>query len=329
MISQVRSVTSRKVLVGFALLCACLIPFILRSEEYYLHLYIVCAINVILASSLRPMALTGQMSIGQAGFMAIGAYTSAILSTRFGFHVYGAMLAGGLAAMLVAAIIGFPLSRIKTIYFVTVTMFFAEIVRLVIFEWTSVTGGSTGMMNIPSPEAFSVLGLFQVDPSTKFQFCYLTLGVLLLILLVLRNIDKSHLGTVVGAVGQEESLASSVGIAVAHYKVLIFCVCTFFTGLAGSLYAHYLTLLNPDAFGITSSLYILIYYVVRREEDCRPHSGRHHTDAHTGSFSRAKGISALRLCSRTIPRGFLASRRSHATALKNWHGNKGNFKWKV
>jgi branched-chain amino acid transport system permease protein len=253
---------SRKVAVGFALLCACLIPLILRGEEYYLHLYIVCAINVILASSLRPMALTGQMSIGQAGFMAIGAYTSAILSTRFGFHVYGAMLAGGLAAMVVAAIIGFPLSRIRTVYFVTVTMFFGEIVRLVIFEWSSVTGGSTGMMNIPKPEAFSVFGLFQVDPSTKFQFCYLALGLLLLILLVLRNIDRSHLGTVIGAVGQEESLASSVGIGVAHYKVLIFCVCTFFTGLAGSLYAHYLTLLNPDAFGITSSLYILIYFVV-------------------------------------------------------------------
>ena len=143
------------------------------------------------------------MSIGQAGFMAVGAYTSAILATKFNVPVYGAMVLGGLAAMAVAAVIGFPLSRIRTVYFVTVTMFLGEIVRLVLFEWRTVTGGSTGMMGIPRPEAFSVFGIVHLDFSSRLQFCYLVFLVLFIVLLVLYNIDRSHIGTVLSAIGQE------------------------------------------------------------------------------------------------------------------------------
>jgi branched-chain amino acid transport system permease protein len=221
-----------------------------------------CAINTIVAASLRSIAKTGQMSIGQAGFMAVGAYASSILAVKLNVPVYWSMLIGGFASMLLAALIGFPLSRIKTVYFVTVTMFLAEIIRLVGLEWSSVTGGSTGLDNIPQPAAFSFLGLFQVNFTDKTYFCYLALFVLLFVLLVLYNLERSHAGTVLAAIGQEESLSSSVGINVAGYKVLVLCIGCFFTGLAGSLYAHYMTVLNPDAFGIFASLYILIYVVV-------------------------------------------------------------------
>lgn len=262
-----------KTLTLVVALCACLIPIALKGNEYYLHFCIICAINVILACSLRPMAATGQMSIGQAGFMAVGAYTSAILATKFNVPVYGAMVLGGLAAMAVAAVIGFPLSRIRTVYFVTVTMFLGEIVRLVLFEWRTVTGGSTGMMGIPRPEAFSVFGIMHLDFSSRLQFCYLVFLVLFIVLLVLYNIDRSHIGTVLSAIGQEEPLSSSVGISVARYKVMIFCVGSFFTGLAGSLHAHYMTLLNPDTFGVTASLYILIYLVVGGKRFAGPIAG--------------------------------------------------------
>jgi branched-chain amino acid transport system permease protein len=202
------------------------------------------------------------MSIGQAGFMAIGAYASAILTVKFHVPVFGSMVLGGLFAMAAAALIGYPLSRVKTIYFVMVTMFLGEIIRLVLFEWRTMTGGSTGMISIPRPEAFSVLGMIQIDFSDRFQFCYLSLALMFIILLLLRNIERSQLGKVFMAIGQEEALASSVGINVARQKVILFSIGSFFTGFAGSLYAHYMTVLNPDSFGIFASLYILIYVIV-------------------------------------------------------------------
>jgi len=253
---------SRKSVANLALVVVALpMPAAARGNEYYLHVYMMCAINTIAAVSLRSIAKTGQMSIGQAGFMAIGAYTSSILATKMNLPVYWAMLMGGLASMLLAALIGFPLSRIRTVYFVTVTMFLGEIIRLVAFEWRSVTGGSTGLESIPPPTAFS-MGILHVNFANRIYFCYLALFVLLFVILILYNIERSHAGTVLSAIGQEESLSASVGINVASYKVLILCVGCFFTGLAGSLYAHYMTVLNPDAFGIFTSLYVLIYVVV-------------------------------------------------------------------
>jgi len=239
-----------------------LAPILIRGNEYFLHIYILCAINVILANSLRSIAVSGQMSIGQAGFMAVGAYTSAILATRFNVPVYGALVMGGLASMALAALVGFPLSRVRSVYFVMVTMFMGEVIRLLIFEWRGMTGGSTGMMGIQRPEALSLLGIVQLDFTNRFHFCYLAFFLLLFTLLVLYRIERSGLGIAIAGLGQEEALASSVGIHVAKYKVLIFCIGSLFTGLAGALYAHYMTVLNPDSFGTFASLYILVYVVV-------------------------------------------------------------------
>lgn len=269
-----RFVKSIRNMTNFAIVClGCILPIAIKGNEYYLHIYIICAINIILASSLRAIATTGQVSIGQAGFMAIGAYTSAILATKFNFPPYSALLMGGLAAMVLAALIGYPLARVKTVYFVMVTMFLGEIIRLVLFEWRTMTGGSTGMMGIPRPKAFSILGILQIDFSNRFQFCYLALAVLLLILLCLYNIERSHFGTVFAAIGQEESVSSSVGINVARYKVIIFSLASFFTGLAGGLYGHYMTVLNPDSFGTFASLYIVIYVIVGGRKFTGPIAG--------------------------------------------------------
>jgi len=241
---------------------ASLLPIIFKSNEYILHICIICTINIILSSSLRAIATTGQMSIGQAGFMAVGAYTSAILAIKFNFPLYGAFLMGGVAAMVLAVLIGYPLSRVRTIYFVMVTMFLGELIRLFLFEWRSMTGGSTGMIGIPRLEILSSFGLSRIGLGERFEICYLGLALMFIVLIVLYNIERSYLGTLFSAIGQDESVASSVGINVARYKVMIFCIGSFFTGLAGSFYAHYMTVLNPDSFGVFTSLYILIYVAV-------------------------------------------------------------------
>jgi branched-chain amino acid transport system permease protein len=252
---------------------SCLLPIFIRNNEYFLHIYIICAVNIILANSLRAIAISGQMSIGQAGFMAIGAYTSAILASKLNFPIYGSLAMGGLASMAVAGFIGYPLSRLRTVYFVMVTMFLGEVIRLLIFEWRSVTGGSTGMMGIPRPGAFSVFGVLHVDFAGRFEFCYLALAVLTFVLVVLYRLERSQLGIALAGVGQEDTLASSVGINVAKHKVLIFCIGSFCTGLAGALYAHYMTVLNPDSFGTFASLYILVYVVVGGKKFAGPVAG--------------------------------------------------------
>jgi branched-chain amino acid transport system permease protein len=257
----------------FPVIIAGLLPIIFKGNEYFLHIYIVCIINIILGSSLRAMATTGQMSIGQAGFMAIGAYTSAILVTKFNFPVYGAFLMGGVAAMILAAVIGYPLARVKTIYFVMVTMFLGEIIRLFLFEWRSMTGGSTGMMGIPRIEILSAFGFSGTGWGERFEICYFGLALLIVVHLILYNIERSSLGRVFAAIGQDESVASSVGINVARHKVMIFCIGSFFTGLAGSFYAHYMTVLNPDTFGVFMSLYILIYVAVGGKKFSGPIAG--------------------------------------------------------
>lgn len=253
---------SEKKWFGLFALLTLVTPLVLQGNQYYLHIYILCLINVILASSLRPVALTGQMSIGQAGFMAVGAYTSAILATTFEMPVLVSILAGGVLSMLLAGLIGYPLSRLKTIYFVMVTMFFGEIIRLLIFEWSSLTKGSTGMTGITPLGKVSLFGLFSIDFSHRLEFSYFLVCIMLAILIFLYNLERSQRGLILQAVGQDESLLSSVGGNVAWNRVLIFSIGSFFTGLAGGLYAHYAMVLNPDGFGLFTSLYIMIYVVV-------------------------------------------------------------------
>jgi branched-chain amino acid transport system permease protein len=248
--------------LGLFALLALAAPILLQGNQYYLHVYILCIINVILASSLRPIALTGQMSIGQAGFMAVGAYTSAILATKFNLPVPVSILLGGVLSMVLAGLIGFPLSRLKTIYFVMVTMFLGEIIRLVIFEWSDMTGGSTGMTGIASWGAVTIPGLGEIDFSHRLAFSYLAACIMIACLLFLYSLERSQRGLVLRALGQDESLLSSVGGNVAWNRVMIFALGSFFTGLAGGLYAHYAMVLNPDSFGIFTSLYIMIYVVV-------------------------------------------------------------------
>lgn len=234
-------------------------PFI--RSDYYLHVLVLCAINIILASSLRAIATTGQTSLGHAGFMAIGAYTSAILAMRFGFPIFASMLLGGVLAMLLAAVVAYPITRVRTVYFAMLTMFLGIVITLAISEWRSVTGGTTGIINIPTLGSLSVFGQ-TIDFNNKLPNLYFALIFMFIALLFLYGIDRSYIGTLFKAISQDHALASSVGINVAWYKALIFCIGSFIAGLAGGFYAHYVSVLVPNSFNIFISIYLLIYIIV-------------------------------------------------------------------
>lgn len=251
----------RKLSYLFLILVILIIPLFIKSD-YYLHVLILCAINIILASSLRAIATVGQVSLGHAGFMAIGAYTSAILSVRYGLSPYTALLAGGLASMVLAALIAYPVMRVRTVYFSMLTMFLGQIVTLVITQWRGMTGGTSGLLNIPHLKTISIPGRLTIDFGTRLPNLYFVLILMVIILLFLYGIDRSYIGRTFKAIAQDDSLAASTGINVAWYRALVFCIGCFFAGLAGSFYAHYMSVVTPDSFDLFYSIYLLIYMVV-------------------------------------------------------------------
>ena len=239
---------------------AFVIPIFIRSE-YYLHVLILCAMNIILASSLRAISTVGQISLGHAGFMSIGAYTSSILVMKLGFSTYVAILLGGVVAMVLAAVIAYPVTRVRTVYFAMLTLFLGEVIRLVITEGREITGGTSGLINIRPLETISILGL-HIDFATRLPNYYFVLVFMLMILLFLYWVDRSYIGMTFKAIAQDESLAASTGINVAKYKAIIFCIGCCIAGLTGGFYAHYMSVLTPDSFGLFTSIYILIYVVI-------------------------------------------------------------------
>lgn len=247
---------------GYLLLIvlAFLVPAFIQND-YVIYVLVICAINIILTSSLRAIAVSGQVSLGHAAFLGIGAYTSAILVMKSGFSPFLGLLLGGVMAMIIAAIIAYPITRVKTVYFSMLTMFFGIVVTLIISEWRSMTNGTSGIIGIPSLGTYSILGL-TIDFNNKLPNYYFALIVMLLVLLFLYSLDRSYIGKTLKAISQDDALAASTGINVTNYKVIIFCLGCFIAGLAGGIYAPFMQALVPGSFGIFQSIYLLIYMTV-------------------------------------------------------------------
>jgi branched-chain amino acid transport system permease protein len=229
---------------------------------YALHLCIMMAMNIILASSLRLIFLTGQMSLAHGAMMTIGAYTSALLVMKLGCSSWLALLLSGFPAAIVALVIGYPLSKLKGMYFAMVTIFIAQILQLVGAQWRSLTGGAVGIFNIPGPDPVVIPGLLKADFSTKVDFYYLVLILTIVSLVIFWAIERSRVGLTLRGVSQSDSMAESVGIDTASYRVLAFAIGCFFPGLTGGFYSQYVSAIAPDTFAFLFTIYILIYMVV-------------------------------------------------------------------
>ncbi len=239
------------------------VPLFLKNI-YWLHILCLVCINVLLASSLRTINLTGELSLGQVGFMLIGAYSSALLAINMGLSVWLAMLLGGLVAAVVALVLAYPILRTKGVYFAVLTLLVAEIFRLTMWYLPDLSGGPAGLSNIPPPSAINILGITAITFDTKSAYYYLLLVIVLLSLVILFRIERS-LGFTWMAIRQSDSLAESVGINVMGYKLVAFVVGCFFAGIAGALFAHFMHLLTTDVtamFGILTTIYVVIYMVV-------------------------------------------------------------------
>jgi len=223
-------------------------------------------INVVLASSLRLINLSGQMSLAHGGMMTIGAYTSTLLVMKLGLSSWAALPLAGLAAAFVASLVGFPFVRLKGIYFSIVTIFFSEMVVLTAQQWQGLTGGSTGIFNIPRPNPIDIPRILTIAFSSKGDFYYLALVLMLISLLILYAVENSRIGLTFQGIQQTDSLAESVGINTIGYKVLAFSIGSFFAGITGGFYSHYISAISPDAFSFLFTIYILVYMTVGGEK---------------------------------------------------------------
>ena len=217
-------------------------------NDYYFAIIVTICINIILAASLNlVVGFTGQLSLGHAGFMAIGAYTCAIITmsvdSEWGF-VLG-VLAGAVLAALVVALVGLPTLRLRGDYLAIATLGMSEIIRIVLLNLEA-TNGAAGLSPVP-----------QWADNWNWVF-----GLTALTLVVLWNYVKSSHGRRAIAVREDEIAAEAIGINTTRTKVQVFTIGAFFAGIAGALYASYFFVIKPDQFGFLRSIDILVIVVL-------------------------------------------------------------------
>jgi branched-chain amino acid transport system permease protein len=214
-------------------------------DGYTRSILIFAGINVIAAYSFFAPFKTGQVSLGQAGFMAVGAYASAILTQKFGIPFAAAMLFGGLVAGIIGFLVGFPALRIKGIYLLLLTLGFAEIIQVIALSWEYV-GGASGFRNIP----FNTHTLDYV------------FALVVLLILFFARLERSSLGRAMDSIHQDETAAEVMGIDVVRTKLFAFALGAMIAGLAGGLYAHHATFMDSTTFNIMIGVEILMFVVV-------------------------------------------------------------------
>lgn len=229
------------------------------TDSYILHVLITTGVFTIAAMSLNLLlGYTGQLSLGHVAFFGIGAYASALVALGFEIHLFGipvgiapkpvwfAMLIGIIAAGLSGWGIGKLAFRVRGAYFVIVSISFAEVVRLVALNWVELTQGPMALNNIP-PLRLGAAGL-ELSFLRKPQFYWLTLFVAVVSFVIIQRLVHSRAGRAMIALRENEPLAMSVGVDVTRYLVLATVVAAAMAGAAGTLYTHYVRIVDPDIF---------------------------------------------------------------------------------
>jgi branched-chain amino acid transport system permease protein len=232
-----------------------LLPTLSGENYYFLHISIMVGIFIILAQGLNILfGYAGQISIGHAAFYAIGAYASALLAARLSFPFWASSLLALLFTGLVGFLLGLTCLRLRGEYLAITTVAFGEIVQVILTQWEEVSGGPEGFLNIPKAH----IGSFLFDSPVRFY--YLTLLITLLSLVLARNLTSFKLGRSFRSVRDDPLAANILGVDTTRVKLIAFVLSAAYSGLAGSLYAHYSRALLPDYFSL--SLSVLIFMMV-------------------------------------------------------------------
>jgi len=237
------------------------IPMLIKNP-YHLHLLIVIGIYGILTMGFLMQLRVGLISMGVAVFWGIGAYTSALLTTRLGFSFWLACPLAGVVTALIAFSIGIIIVRSGGISFLIMTLALNFIlVQVLGTTYVGLFGGWGGITGIPRP-VLLIPFFGSLEFLSKTSYYYLILLLLFLTVIVFYTIYHSRIGRAFDTIGETPTLSASIGIDVFRYRLMAFVVATFFSGLAGSFYAHYQCFLVPEAFDFWKSIYLQIYSIL-------------------------------------------------------------------
>jgi ABC-type branched-subunit amino acid transport system ATPase component/ABC-type branched-subunit amino acid transport system permease subunit len=246
-------------LAGAAVAAVLVIPF--PSPPRLVQLTIIFGINALLAQSINVLTgYAGQISLGQAAIYGTGAYGTAVMSVQYDWPLWAYLPAGIILAVLVGALVSIPAGRVHEFYLAMVTLGLGVLAFTIFRQWGEVTGGFSGLGNIPSPPLGS-LTVFGYDLGLVSYF-YVTVVLVVVVTWLLANIIKSHVGRSFVALQESELAAATLGVNPARRKRLAYVLSAALAGIAGVTYAHVVGFVSPDAFSVNQSIAILVFAVL-------------------------------------------------------------------
>lgn len=239
-----------------ALLFVALAVFPFVAGDYMLYMADLTGIAVVAAVGLNILTgAAGQISLGHAAFVGIGAYTSAILITRFGLSFIICLPLAGLSAAFFGVIVGAPSMRMKGLYLCIATLAAQVIFEYLFKNWTALTGGIRGI-NVPPPT------LFGIELNNEFRFYFVIIPVVILAVTAARNLFRTRVGRAFIAIRDRDFSAELMGINLFRYKLYAFALSSFMAGVAGALWVNFLKIVTPEHFPLHESIRYLAMIIV-------------------------------------------------------------------
>jgi len=241
--------------IWLAVAAALLVLFPFMASEYWMYLACLVSINVASATGLNILTgYTGLVSLGQAAFMGLGAYTVAVLEIRFGTPFLLNLLAGGFVAMLGGLVVGIPSLRVKGLYLAIATIA-ASFIAHFLFANLALTGGTAGLTVPPAT-------VFGTALDTSFRLYWVIVPVTVLMVLGAANLFRTRVGRAFIAIRDRDISAEVLGIPLLRYKLLSFGLSSFYAGVAGGLWAYFFRVVTPESFPLLMSIFFLAAIIV-------------------------------------------------------------------
>lgn len=234
------------------------IPFFFHNFRYLLSIIISCTILSCAGLGVWLIFSIGRANMGQAAFVGLGGYTTAILMTRLGISFWISLPLSGIISAFFSLLLGFFLLRLKGIYFAMTTLILTSLMNSIFLNTSFITLGASGIMNIPRPDAVNI-GNVTIIPSFRVEnyyilFFYLVTFILVIFFIFIWRLNNSRIGQIFRALRQSETLAQSIGINIVKYRLMAYTICGFLGGISGSLFVVYIQNIFPNSFKIADSI---------------------------------------------------------------------------